>query len=728
MNRILKFSFILLAAIVLMGARVPQKVAIVYDPKIPQLAFAVEEFKNAFSKANLELSTSSTTGAILVVFSIDKTLGSEAYKIVQEGKTIRVTGGDNRGLMYAGLELAEHLQDGKELLKTGTISGTPYMPYRGIKFNIPLDARNPSYDDTGDAAQQNIETMWDFGYWKNYLDNMARYRYNLLTLWSLHPYPSMVKVPGYEDVALNDVCVYTGPINSKTNMKWTGEKNQDPQQLRVVKKMTIDEKIAFWKKVFQYATDRGIDIHLYHWNVFVNGAEGKHGIQTKQDVPETVEYMKQSVKQFLLTYPMIKGIGVTAGENMSGSVKGEYSTENFMWLTYGKAIMEAKAINPKIDVTFIFRQHQSDMNLISAAFKDFKGPFDTEFKYARARMFSSTKPTWFDRIYRESVEKYKMKVWMNVRNDDIFTFRWGNPVYANSFIKNMPKELMSGYFWGPDGYIYGRDYASKNKQGLPEFEIDKQWYLFMIWGCAGYNPDLPESYYIERIHARFPSIDAKALYSTWKATSDVIEWIDKLHFRQNDAEFLAEGCIDINRFKDLNAFARNDCMPDQGVTAIGVFAEKGKIPGELSPFEVADKLDAASRILLDGASKLKAANNRELAQTIGDLQAMGYMATYYSHKFRGATHMAKYRFGGDESDKVHSVEEMEKAVNAWLNYAKAASAQYKPQLFARTRELDWDSLTENVKQDVNIARNAKKGEPYTVSGNNKLWEQDMKRN
>ena len=728
MYRLLKFSFILSAAIVLMSARVPQKVAIVYDTKIPQLAFAVEEFKNAFSKANRELSASSVTGAIVVIFSIDKTLGNEAYKIVQSGKTIRVTGGDNRGLMYAGLEMAERLQDGKELLKTGTISGKPYMPYRGIKFNIPLDARNPSYDDTGDAAQQNIETMWDFSYWKNYLDNMARYRYNLLTLWSLHPYPSMVKVPGYEDVALNDVCVYTGVITSKTNMKWTGEKNQDPQQLKVVKKMTIDEKITFWKKVFQYATDRGIDIHLYHWNVFVNGAEGKHGIQTKQDVPETVEYMKQSVKQFLLTYPMVKGIGVTAGENMSGAVKGEYSTDNFMWLTYGKAIMEAKAINPKIDVTFIFRQHHSDMNLISAAFKDYKGAFDTEFKYARARMFSSTKPSWFDRIYRGSVEKYKMKVWMNVRNDDIFTFRWGNPVYANSFIKNMPRDLMSGYFWGPDGYIYGKDYASKNKQGLPAYEIDKQWYLFMIWGIAGYNPDLPESYYIDRIHAHFPSVDAVSLYTTWKASSDVIEWIDKIHYRQNDAEFLAEGSIDINRFKDLNAFARNDCMPDQGVTAIGVFAEKGKIAGELSPLDVADKLDAASNVLLKGSSELKSGNNRELEQTIGDLQAMGYMASYYANKFRGATYLAKYRFGGDESDKNRSIAEMEKAVNSWINYAKSASAYYKPQLFARTRELDWDALTEYVKQDVNIARNAKKGEPYTVSGNNKLWEQDMKRN
>jgi len=36
-------------------------------------------------------------------------------------------------------------------------------------------------------------------------------------------------------------------------------------------------------------------------------------------------------------------------------------------------------------------------------------------------------------------------------------------------------------------------------------------------------------------------------------------------------------------------------MPDQGVTAIGDFVTKGKQAGELTPFDVADKLDEASK-------------------------------------------------------------------------------------------------------------------------------------
>ncbi len=724
MNRLFKICLVLVAAVALMSARAPQKVNIVYNKAIPQLQFGVQEFKNAFKMANLQYSAS-PAGAVVVTFLLDKSLGAEAYKITQTNKAIRVRGGDARGLMYAGLALADNLQAGKDLLKTGTMEGKPYMPYRGIKFNIPLDARTPSYDDTGDAAQMNIETMWEFDFWKNYLDNMARYRYNLLTLWNLHPYPSMVKVPGYEDVALNDVDVYTGTINSKTDMRWKKEGIQDPAHLRVVKKMTIDEKIAFWKKVFKYADDRGIDIHWYHWNVFVSGAEGKYGIEPRQDSPTTIDYMRKSVKQFLLTYPTIKGIGVTAGENVNRKLKNEYSTEKYIWSTYGKGIMDARAINPKIDVAFIFRQHETDMNLIADAFKDYNRPFDTEFKYSRARMFSSEKPTWFDKIYKDEVVSHKIKVWMNVRNDDIFTFRWGKPEYADAFIKNMPKDLMAGYFWGPDGYIYGRDFHSKD-ENVPKYEIDKQWYLFMIWGMAGYNPDLPETYYIDKIAEHFKGADAKAIYTTWNATSDVIEWIDKIHYRQNDAELLPEGSFDISRFKDLNAIARNDCMPDQGVTAIGDFAQKGKVAGELTPFEVADKLEEASKTLLAGAARIGDNNNPELKQTLGDFKAMGYMADYYAHKVRAATYMAQYRFAGDEKNKAQSVAEAEAEVNSWINYAAAASAQYKPQLFARTQYLDWNAETDLVKKDVNIAKNAQKGEPVAVAASNKLWEKDKK--
>ena len=47
--------------------------------------------------------------------------------------------------------------------------------------------------------------MWSMDFWREFFDEMARDRYNVLSLWSLHPFPSLVKVPEYPDVALADV-------------------------------------------------------------------------------------------------------------------------------------------------------------------------------------------------------------------------------------------------------------------------------------------------------------------------------------------------------------------------------------------------------------------------------------------------------------------------------------------------------------------------------------------
>ena len=119
--------------------------------------------------------------------------------------------------MYGGLEVADLLRLGRPIEDQ---ERAPFVKKRGIKFNIPLDARTPSYDDTGDSAQNNIETVWDFEFWKAYLDDLARYRYNVLSLWSTHPFPSIIKIEDYPEVALDDVYRIGVDIYPHYKNKW----------------------------------------------------------------------------------------------------------------------------------------------------------------------------------------------------------------------------------------------------------------------------------------------------------------------------------------------------------------------------------------------------------------------------------------------------------------------------------------------------------------------------
>ena len=69
--------------------------------------------------------------------------------------------------------------------RVGDRQVNPHLANRGIKFNIPLDARTPSYSDDSTSAQANIPEMWSMDFWSRFLDEMARHRYNVLSLWSL---------------------------------------------------------------------------------------------------------------------------------------------------------------------------------------------------------------------------------------------------------------------------------------------------------------------------------------------------------------------------------------------------------------------------------------------------------------------------------------------------------------------------------------------------------------
>jgi len=86
--------------------------------------------------------------------------------------------------------------------------------------------------------------------------------------------------------------------------------------LETVRTMSIEDKIRFWRDVMQYAMDRGIRLYLFTWNLFTYGADGKYGITSEQTNASTIAYFRASVRELVLTYPLLAGIGITAGEHM----------------------------------------------------------------------------------------------------------------------------------------------------------------------------------------------------------------------------------------------------------------------------------------------------------------------------------------------------------------------------------------------------------------------------
>jgi len=68
---------------------------------------------------------------------------------------------DATGAMYGGLDVAEAIRTGTfDTLKDS--DHTPQIKQRGIKFNLPLDVRTPTYTqrEWPDSARLNVAEMW----------------------------------------------------------------------------------------------------------------------------------------------------------------------------------------------------------------------------------------------------------------------------------------------------------------------------------------------------------------------------------------------------------------------------------------------------------------------------------------------------------------------------------------------------------------------------------------
>jgi len=644
-------------------------------------------------------------------------------------EVITIIARDAGGALYGGLELAEQIRTRGVQGVTDT-DRNPYMPMRGTKFNIPLDLRTPSYSDMSDSAQENIATVWDFEFWRAYLDALARDRYNYVSLWNLHPFPSMVKLPDYPDVALDDV--WRSKIKFDEDYSTRTVDIVTPAMLadkEVVKQLTIEQKIDFWRRVMQYAKDRNIEFYVMTWNIFTYGVDGKYGITDALDNPQTVAYFRASVREMFRTYPLLRGIGLTAGENMgdasayySGGTDSFEAKENWLFATYGQGVLDAAHAEPQRQFRLIHRQHESRAQDIATTFKPvIQQPnvdFVFSFKYAQAHALSSTTQT-FHRGYLESLGDRKT-LW-TLRNDDALMYRWAAPDFVREFVKNIPYEKSQGYYVGSDMWVWGREFLARDP-GLPrQLEIDKHWLHFLLWGRLGYDPSLANDRIAAIVGTRFPGVDARKFLGLWQDASMIYPLVTGFHWADYDFQWYIEACRSrpgpaktASGFHNVDTFINQPVHPGTHNISIpryvaGMIA--GKLPDGVTPMQVADQIDAhADRVLgsrvrapRTGPTSVKA----EFRSTLSDMQLMAFMGKYYAAKIRGATELALFRETRDLAHQERAVQHLELARQQWRQYTERASAQYRNPLWTnRVGLVDWQELSGEVANDVAIASQA----------------------
>ena len=687
------------------------RVDLTCDRGIPAIAFAAAEIERAAAMA--------PTGAPLAVsLEIEAVAGGDpqGYRIERPGAgRVRVVGVGAPGAMYGGLDVAE-------AVRLGTTAGlapgvrSPHIAQRGIKFNIPLDLRTPSYTDSSDAAQANIPEMWDREFWRTFLDELARHRYNVLSLWSLHPFPSLVKVPEFPEVALADV--WRTRVTLDDTFSFAGTDMVRPAMLadhEVVKRLSIDEKIDFWRWVMRHAKDRGIDVYVFTWNTFTFGAEGKHGITNDVENPITKAYFRASVRELIKTYPLLAGLGITAGEGMPEKMDSKVK-EKWLWDTYGEGVRDALKSDPQRVVRMIHRFHWTAQSDILEAWKDYPGfpaTFDFSFKYSVAHMYSIPNPPFIKPLLEGIAPG--LRTWLTVRNDDIYTFRWGDPDYARDYVVNMPAaDKVAGFYMGPDGYVWGRSFLERQPpaSGPRPLVIEKQWYSFLLWGRLAYDPTLTNAHFERILAARFPGVPAATLFAASNAASRVVPTITSFFWGDIDLKWFPEASLSSPRsrgFYTVRHFVEGITMPGSGNLDVREWRrrleERQPMQGT-TPLQIADRLRGLAleteRLVED--LRPHAPRSAELAATLDDLTCFALLGHYYAEKIRAACALALYDSSSDPDERAAAVRHLESALQHWKRYAAVRDARYVPALYNRVGPVDITALGAKVAADLELAR------------------------
>jgi hypothetical protein len=730
-----KISTLIFCLLVTIGGYT-QPSASLFFSETPTTSFAVEKIrKSLVSQGITVINDSASKNEKINIYLIDhenktwtpsltnitlpsgETPEAEGFSIQRiKGKdtiTIFVLGSDQAGLMYGGLELAEIIKL-KGINSIENITKNPYMKKRGVKMNIPLDVRTPSYTDVSDAAQQNIPEMWSMEFWKEYLDSLASYRFNFVSLWSLHPFPSLVKVPEYPDVALNDVHRSKATFQEYYSTRASGfDAPEIVNNYEVVKTISIEEKMKFWQEVMQYGKERNIAFYIVTWNIYTCGATGKYGITDAIDNPITKDYFRKSIRQLFITYPLLAGIGLTTGENMPGA--DFQAKEDWSFDTYAQGVLDVAKIQPDRKITLIHRQHEAGaldiVKKFSPLIENKNVNFVFSFKYAQAHVYSSTKQIHHQEFVKKIQEIKKLKTLWTLRNDDVYYFRWGSPDFVREFIKNIPKDVTEGYYYGSDQYVWGREFLDRYPNGERQIEIAKHWYQWMLWGRLGFDPTLDNGRFIDNLQRRFPQIDNEKLFDAWHSASMVYPLTTGFHYGALDFQWYIEasksrpepaqtpsGFHDINRFITLPPYKATDFISIADYVKIR--EENSSLPGT-TPFEVASRINDFADHALKLVNDISVSGDDELFKTIEDIKAIAYLGKYYAHKINAATNLAFYKAKSNAEYHRAMIKELNISAIYWRYYASTALARYKNPLWTnRVGHVNWKDLYTYVLKDI----------------------------
>lgn len=719
MSRLL---FLIVALHWLPGSGLAQRVALRDEAASVQSRYAVRRLTDALQTRGCRVMPAGASADLTIrIAPLQAGLGSEAYAVERDGNRLTITGGDARGLIYGTLSVAEALLQGTSALKLSTHRERPHLPFRALKFDLPWDTYRHSY-----ALDQHYATCRDTLYWRAFLDMMATNRFNVLTLWNLHPYPFMIR-----------------PVNFPKATTFSDAELHDWQRL--------------FRSIFRMAGERGIETYLVPFNIFtspafstaynpnprLNNLDHKHFVDG--DTSAIVrQYTRECVTQVLQEYPELTGFGLTLGEGMGGMTPRQREAWMAETILAGmqRAGRKTKLIHRipfssttgSLGVTSVDTEVLTRQALEREGRLDFlDGPVWADLKYNWSHAHSTPKLVkvhggkLYDTYFKPVSTAYKI-VW-TARNEDFFCLRWGAPDFIRTHIATNQQPYVGGYILGSETYIPAKDYFTS--PGAPvswTYAFERQWLFYALWGRLLYNPATPDAVFRHEFVRRYGRQASPLLAAYALASRTPLRLAAAFDFTW-DFSLYSEGMMAHDSAKNVSYISvdQHITQPPLDPSYVSVrdyvtatIAGKSFRTDQTTPIQLATQLDTDCRQALALLTSIRVSGNRSLAYEVADIRVWANLGLHLAAKLRGAVALHRYRTTGNEAQKTTAIRELTAALRYWdtviaitrpiyndmplvhLSEQKGATAAQNDQL-----RFHWALLRPAVVADIDLARRAR---------------------
>ncbi|MHC4546393.1 MAG: hypothetical protein ACYTDW_18690, partial [Planctomycetota bacterium] len=556
-------------------------------------------------------------------------------------KTLLVSGADDKGLMYALLDVADRIgwadDAGNPLSEVRDAVEKPAVAERALSIYTMHKANFESY-------------FFNENYWARYLDMLAQNRFNTFALlfgyenWGYFspPYPYFFDVEGFGDVKVVGI---------------TREKQQ--------------RNLEALNRIIEMTHERGLNFTLGIWDhIYRGGVQGPRdragkpteGIVWGVTADNLTAYTKAALAKLLREVHDIDAIQF----RMHGESGLKRNEMGGFWENIYKVMKEHGP-----DIRFDARAKNFPDSLIDKAVEMGVNMRITT-KYWMEQMGLPFHPTHIhpgnqhDRRHGYAdLLRYPQRYKMHWRLWNCGTTRvllWGDPEYVRSFVQ-------STYLYDGEGFEVVEPMATK-MQDHPldmkpfellkpqykyyDWEFERYWHFFQLFGRLGYNPDTPPEVWQNQFQMRFGREAAPYIEQAIHRAGRILPRIVAYNYPYNMFP-TTRGWVEKQRMKDLPEYARalpSDTQQFLSMDNAAQYQLEGKDSARIWPQESSRWFARISRDVLNlagGAERRigRHRTNKEFDSTIVDLKILANLALYHSQRAKAGFSYALFKHSKD---------------------------------------------------------------------------------